>query len=177
MVGIHAISVANLMSEATALHMGRPVINVRVLIISKPFVIPRLQQPRQCPALTEARSHGCCKDMHSTGSNNGNGKGGQKKKKKMPKKPPKQRAYEVTFKNLVLSEVATTSGGRERERMVKYHIKRQSFQNQMKKVCITGFLALQYIEKWLKAPTLRVSLQKGCTWTLTQTIGLRSLQM
>ena len=32
----------------------------------------------------------------------------------MPKKPPKQNAYEVTFKNSVLSEVTTTSGG-ERE--------------------------------------------------------------
>ena len=32
----------------------------------------------------------------------------------MPKKPPKQKAYEVTFKNLVLSEVTTTSDG-ERE--------------------------------------------------------------
>ena len=32
----------------------------------------------------------------------------------MPKKPPKQNAYEVTFKNLVLSEVTATSGG-ERE--------------------------------------------------------------
>ena len=32
----------------------------------------------------------------------------------MPKKPPKQKAYEVTFKNSVLSEVTTTSGG-ERE--------------------------------------------------------------
>ena len=32
----------------------------------------------------------------------------------MPKKPPKQNAYEVTFKNSVLSEVKTTSGG-ERE--------------------------------------------------------------
>ena len=33
----------------------------------------------------------------------------------MPKKPPKQNAYEVTFKNSVLSEVTTTSGG-EREK-------------------------------------------------------------
>ena len=41
---IHVIGVANLMSEATVPHMGKPVINVRVLIISKPFVIPRLQQ-------------------------------------------------------------------------------------------------------------------------------------
>ena len=51
------------------------------------------------------------------GSNSGHGKGGgkcQHFKKKTPKKPPKQNAYEVTFKNLVLSEVTTTSGG-ERE--------------------------------------------------------------
>ena len=58
-VGIHAIGVANLMSEATAPHMGKCVINIRVLIISKPFVIPRLQQPRQCPALTGRSSLSC----------------------------------------------------------------------------------------------------------------------
>ena len=48
----------------------------------------------------------------STGSNSGQGKGGanQHHKKKTPKKPPKQRAYKVTFKNSVLSEVTTTSG-------------------------------------------------------------------
>ena len=52
----------------------------------------------------------------STGSNSVQGKGGgnQHHKKKMPKKPQKQKAYEVTFKNSVLSEVTTTSG-RERE--------------------------------------------------------------
>ena len=54
----------------------------------------------------------------STGSNNGgHGKGGgkhQHQKEKTPKKPPKQKAYKVTFKNSVLSEVTTTSG-RERE--------------------------------------------------------------
>ena len=52
----------------------------------------------------------------STGSNSGHGKEGGRhhQKKKTPKKPPKQKAYEVTFKNLVLSEVTTTSGG-ERE--------------------------------------------------------------
>ena len=49
-------NVANLMSEATAPSMGRAVINARVLIISKPFVVPRLQ-PRQHTALTKARSH------------------------------------------------------------------------------------------------------------------------
>ena len=47
-----AISVANLMSEATVLLMGKSVVNVKVLITSKPFVILRLQQPRQSPALT-----------------------------------------------------------------------------------------------------------------------------
>ena len=45
-------NMANLMNKATAPRMGRPVINARVLIISK----PRLQ-PRQHRALTEARSH------------------------------------------------------------------------------------------------------------------------
>ena len=48
------------------------------------------------------------------GSNSGHGKGGGKRqhfKEKTPKKPPKQNAYKVTFKNLVLSEVTTTSGG------------------------------------------------------------------
>ena len=52
------------------------------------------------------------------GSNSGHGKGGGKRqhfKKKTLKKPPKQNAYEVTFKNLVLSEVTTSSGG-EREK-------------------------------------------------------------
>ena len=52
----------------------------------------------------------------STGSNSrGHGKGGgkcQHQKKRMPKKPPKQKAYEVTFKNSFLSEVTTTSGGK-----------------------------------------------------------------
>ena len=68
MAGIHAISVANFMSEATAPHMGKPVINVRVLIISKPFVVQRLQQPRQHPALTEARSHSHHQDEHLLGA-------------------------------------------------------------------------------------------------------------
>ena len=49
-------NVANLMSEATALRMGKLAVSARVLIISKLFVVPRLQ-PRWCRALTEARSH------------------------------------------------------------------------------------------------------------------------
>ena len=49
-------NVANLMSEGTAPRMGRPVIDAKASIISKLFVIPRLQ-PRQHRALTEARSN------------------------------------------------------------------------------------------------------------------------
>ena len=49
-------NVANLMSKATAPRMGKLATSARVLIISKLFVIPRLQ-PRQHRALTEARSH------------------------------------------------------------------------------------------------------------------------
>ena len=49
-------NVANLMSEATVLRMGKLAISARVLIISKLFVVPRLQ-PRRRRALTEAKSH------------------------------------------------------------------------------------------------------------------------
>ena len=49
-------NVANLLSKATAPCMGKLAISARVLIISKLFVIPRLQ-PRRHRALTEARSH------------------------------------------------------------------------------------------------------------------------
>ena len=52
----------------------------------------------------------------SMGSYSGQGKGGgnHQHQKKTPKKPPKQKAYAVTFKNSVPSEVTTTSSG-ERE--------------------------------------------------------------
>ena len=49
-------NVANLMSGATAPRMGKLATSARVLIISKLFVIPRLQ-PRWHRAPTEARSH------------------------------------------------------------------------------------------------------------------------
>ena len=49
-------NVASLMNGATVPHMGKLAISVRVLIISKLFVVPRLQ-PRRRRALTEARSH------------------------------------------------------------------------------------------------------------------------
>ena len=109
-------NVANLMSEATALRMGKLVTSARVLIISKLFVVPRLQ-PRRHRALTEARSHSLQRHG-SMGSNSSKGKGGgnhQHYKKKTLKKLPKQRAYAVTMKNPVPSEVTTTSGG-EREK-------------------------------------------------------------
>ena len=53
---IMANVVENLMSEATAPRMGKLATSVRVLIISKLFVVLRLQ-PRRDRALTEARSH------------------------------------------------------------------------------------------------------------------------
>ena len=49
-------NVANLMSEATAPRMGKLATSARALIISKLFVVPRLQ-PRRDRALTEAISH------------------------------------------------------------------------------------------------------------------------
>ena len=57
---------ANLMSEATAPRMGKLAISARVLIISRLFVVPRLQ-PRQRRALTEVRSHSC-RDMVPRGA-------------------------------------------------------------------------------------------------------------
>ena len=67
-------NVANLVSEATAPHMGKLVTSVRVLIISKLFVVPRLQ-PRQDRGLTEARSH-TRRDMVPWGATVARGKGG-----------------------------------------------------------------------------------------------------
>ena len=59
-------NVANLMSEATVPRMGKLAISARVLIISKLFVVPRLQ-PRRRRALTETRSHSC-RDMVPRGA-------------------------------------------------------------------------------------------------------------
>ena len=108
----------------------------------------------------------------STGSNSrGHGKGGgkcQHQKKRMPKRPPKQKAYEVTFKNSVLSEVTTTSGGKRENHSKVSHQKtvlsgpeEEGMYNRFSCFAVhstTGFLALQFIVRWLKAPTLRVSL-------------------
>ena len=153
-MAIGVANVANLMSEATAPRMGRPAIDARASIISKPFVVLRF------PAKTAQSPHWSKKPQRhgSTGINHGQGKPGGKHqhfKSRTPKKPLKQKAYEVTFKNSVLSEVTTTSGGdRERNRVM---YQRRSFQDRRRKVRITGFLALQYIVRCLKAPTLRAS--------------------
>ena len=74
------------------------------------------------------------------------------------KEPPKQNAYAVTMKNSVPSEVTTTSVARER---ITVMYQRWSFQDRKRKVRTTGFLALQFIVKWLKAPMLRVSPRRG----------------
>ena len=69
-----------------------------------------VQSPHQSKK-SQPQRHG------STGNYSGQSKGGgnrQHQKKKTPKKLPKQKAYAVTFKNSVPSEVTTTSGG-ERE--------------------------------------------------------------
>ena len=100
----------------------------------------------------------------STGSYTGQSKGGGncQHQKKTPKKPPKQKAYAVTFKNSVPSGVTTTSGG---ERNTVMYYQRRSYQDRRRKVRTTGFLALQFIVKCLKAPTLRVSPLRGCILT------------
>ena len=111
----------------------------------------------------------------STGSYNGQGKGGgnrQHQKKKTPKKPPKQNAYAVTMKNSVPSEVTTTSGG-EREKQGNVSSK-TALSGLEEEGTYNRFSCLQFIVKWLKAPTLRVSPWRGCILTLTQTLGLRS---
>ena len=63
---IMANVVANLTSKATAPRMGKLATSARVLIISKLFVIPRLQLRRH-RALIKARSH-TCRDMVPQGA-------------------------------------------------------------------------------------------------------------
>ena len=109
-------NVANLMSEATAPCMGKLAISARVLIISKPFVVPRLQ-PRWRRALTEARSHSHT-DTVPRGATVAKAKEVatvNTRRRRPQRSRQKQKAYAVTFKNSVPSGVTTTSGG-EREK-------------------------------------------------------------
>ena len=57
---------------------------------------------------SQLQRHGSMESYSSQGKGGGNC---QHQKKKTPKKPPKQKAYAVTFKNSVPSEVTATSGG------------------------------------------------------------------
>ena len=102
-------NVANLMSEATAPHMVKLATSARVLIISKLFVDPRLQSRRH-RALTEARSH-TRRDMVPQEATAAKAKEVVTVNTRR-RRPLKQRAYAVTMKNSVLSEVTTTSGGK-----------------------------------------------------------------
>ena len=154
---MHAIVVANLINEATALHMERPVINARVLIISKPFVVPRLQQPRQRLAPSEARSHSRCRDMVLLGATT-------EEVANVIRRRRCQRSHQsrrhMRLHSRTLSYQKKQLHLVERERITEKYHKTQSYQERYrrKKVCTTGFLALQFIVKWLKAPMLRVSL-------------------
>ena len=108
-------NVASLMSGATVLRMGKLAISVKGInhfkaVCHSKATAKTAQSPHRSKK-SQPQRHG------STGSYNGQGKGGgnrQHQKKKTPKKSPKQKAYAVTFKNLVPSGVTTTSGG-ERE--------------------------------------------------------------
>ena len=165
-------NVASPMSGATVLRMAKLAIGAKASIISKLSVVQRLQ-PRRDRARTEARKSQPPRSG-STGSYNGQGKQGGKKKK-TPKKQPKQNAYAVTMKNSVPSEVTTTSGG-EREKQGNVSSNTVLSGTGRGRYVQQGFLALQFIVKCLKAPTLRVSPRRGCILTQIQTIGLRSSQ-
>ena len=108
-------NVANLMSEATVPRMGKLAIIARVLIISKPFLVPRLQ-PRWHRALTEARSHSR-RDMVPWGSTVAKAKevATINIRRRRPQRSRQSRKHmQWHSKNSVPSGVTTTSGG-ERE--------------------------------------------------------------
>ena len=94
-------NVANLMSEATAPRMGKLATSARVLIITKLFVVPRLQ-PRRHRALTKARSHSCT-DTVPRGAVVAKAKEVatvNTRRRRPQKKLPKQKAYAVTVQKL-----------------------------------------------------------------------------
>ena len=150
----------------------------RASIISKLFVVPRLQ-PRRHRARTEARSH-----SHAETWFHGELQWPRPKevatinirRRRCTKEAAKAEC--VCSDDEKLGPIRSNNyiwWQRERNR-VMYH-QRRSYQDRRRKVRTTGFLALQFIVKCLKAPTPRVSPWRGCILTLTQTIGLRSLQM
>ena len=136
---------------------GKTCDKCRILIISKPFVVPRLQQPRQQPALTGARSHSHHWDEHLLGKTVVMAK----EVESITRRRRCQRRHQNRKHTRLHSRIQRWSYKEQHlvGKMVMYH-KTQSFQEryQKRKVHITGFLALQSIVKWLIAPTLRVSL-------------------
>ena len=114
----------------------------------------------------------------STGSYNGHGKGGgnrQHQKKKTQKKPPKQNAYAVTMKNSVPSEVTTTSGC---EREKQGNVSSKTVPSGPKEEgTYKRFSCFAVHSKMAQSTNAEVSPWRGCILTLTQMLGLRSLQM
>ena len=168
-------NVANLMSEGTAPAYGKTCdrckgINHFKAVCRSKVTAKTAQSPHRSKK-SQLHRHG------SMGSYTGQGKGGgncQHQKKKTPKKPPKQKAYAVTMKNSVPSEVTTTSGG---EREKHGNISSKTVLSGPEEEGTYNRFSLQFIVKCLKAPMPRVSPWRGYILTLTQTIGLRSLQM
>ena len=170
-------NVANLMSEATAPHMGKLATRCKGInhfkAVCRSKVTAKMAQSPHRSKKSHPQRHG------SMGSYNGQGKGGgncQHQKKKMPKKPPKQKAYAVTFKNSVPSEVTTTSGG-EREKHGKVSSKTVLSGPEEEDMYIRFSCFAVHSKMSQSTNALRVSPWRGCILTLTQTIGLRSLQM
>ena len=137
-VRTHAISVANLMSKATALCMGRSVINVRVLIISTLFVVQRLQQPRQNPALTGRSSLSHQPGGHPWAATVAMAKeeaGSSQRRRRCPSSHQSRKHMRLHSRTETQSHQEWHLVGE----MVMYY-KTWSFQDQRKKVHTTGFL-------------------------------------
>ena len=163
--GMLAIGVANLMSEATAPCMGRFVVNVRDIIISKPYVIQRLQQPGQHPALT-GRSHSNRPGGHLLVATMVKEEASSSSRRRYQRSIHQSRKHMRQPKTVLSGATPGRENGNVSNPVPSGKVPEMEG-------TYNRFLALQSIVKWLIAPTLRVSLQKGCTQILIQTIGLR----
>ena len=106
-------NVANLMSGATVLHMGKLAIGAKASIISKLSVIQRLQ-PRWGQSPSPKQEVTAALDVVPRGATMAMAK--EVARRRRPQRSHQSRnAYAVTMKNSVPSEVTTTSGG-EREK-------------------------------------------------------------
>ena len=128
-------NVANLMSEATAPRMGKLVTSARVLIISKLFVVPRLQQPRwdralslkqEATAAAETWFHwGATAEVRAKEVATVN-----TRRRRTPKKPPKQKAYAGDVQKLQSHQKQQLHLVAEREKQGNVSSKTRSFQDQ-----------------------------------------------